>query len=120
MSAEAKAVLGQAVRNDRKGFGAHAMELGQLRARDTRELTQGCVARVVQGAGRRRADLGKLIERCRHAERLGQSLRTQPGDASEWCVRTRWREPEAGYCLHSSPSHFAISWVNVANEPTRH
>jgi hypothetical protein len=47
MSAEAKALLGQVVFNDPKGFGAHAMEFGQFRARDTRELTQGCVARVV-------------------------------------------------------------------------
>ena len=47
MSAEAKALLGQVVLNDPKGFGAHAMEFGQFRARDTRELTQGCVARVV-------------------------------------------------------------------------
>lgn len=39
MSAEAKAVLGQAVFDDPKGFGAHAMQLGQFRARDTRELT---------------------------------------------------------------------------------
>jgi hypothetical protein len=44
MSAEAKALLGQVVFNDPKGLGAHAMEFGQFRARDTRELTQGCVA----------------------------------------------------------------------------
>jgi hypothetical protein len=47
MSAEAKALLGQVVFNDPKGFGAHAMEFGQVRARDIRELPQGCVARVV-------------------------------------------------------------------------
>jgi len=75
MSAEAKAVRGQVVFNDPKGFGAHAMEFGQFRARDTRDLTQGCVARVVQRAGCRCADLGKLIEGCRHAERLGQRFR---------------------------------------------
>ena len=46
MSAEVKALLGQVVFNDPKGFGAHAMEFGQFRARGTRELTQGCVARV--------------------------------------------------------------------------
>jgi hypothetical protein len=46
MSAEAKALLGQVVFNDPKGFGAHAMEFGQFRARDTCKLTQGCVARV--------------------------------------------------------------------------
>jgi hypothetical protein len=55
------------------------MEFGQFRARDARELTLGCVARVVQGAGRRCADLGKLIEGCRHAESLGQRFRIQPG-----------------------------------------
>ena len=80
MSAEAKAVFGQVVFDDPKGFGAHAVEFGQFRAWDARELTQGCVARVVQGAGRRCADLGQLIEGCRHAERLGQRYRTQPGD----------------------------------------
>jgi len=32
MSAEAKALLGQVVFNDPKGFGAHAMEFGQFRA----------------------------------------------------------------------------------------
>ena len=39
MSAEAKALLGQVVFNDPKGFGAHAMEFGQFRARDAGELT---------------------------------------------------------------------------------
>ena len=34
MSAEAKALLGQVVFNDPKGFGAYAMEFGQFRARD--------------------------------------------------------------------------------------
>jgi hypothetical protein len=91
MSAEAKAVLGQVAFNDPEGFGAHAMELGQFGARDTRELTQGCVARVVQGAGRRCADLGKLIEGCRHAERLGQWFRTRPGDGR------RSRPGQGGY-----------------------
>src|SRR5215467_16309636 len=56
MSGEAKAVLGQVVFDDPKGFGAHAMEFGQFCAGETRELTQGCVARVVQGAVRWCAD----------------------------------------------------------------
>jgi len=47
MSAEAKAPRGQVLFKDPKGFGAHAMEFGQFRARDARKLTQGCVARVV-------------------------------------------------------------------------
>ena len=80
MSGEAKAVLGQVVFDDPKGFGAHAMEFGQFCAGETHELTQGCVARVVQGAGRWCADLGKLIEGWRHAERLGQRFRMQPRD----------------------------------------
>src|SRR5262249_26083481 len=41
MSGEAKAVLGQVVFDDPKGFGAHAMEFGQFCAGETRELTQG-------------------------------------------------------------------------------
>jgi hypothetical protein len=83
-------LLGQVVFNDPKGFGAHAMEFGQFRARDTRELTQGCVTRVVQGAGRRRSDLGKPIEGCRHAERLGQRFRIQPGGRRRSPVLADW------------------------------
>ena len=94
MSAEAKAVFGQVVFDDPKGFGAHAVEFGQFRAWDARELTQGCVARVVQGAGRRCADLGKLIERCRHAERLGPRFRTQPGPPSRVRSSSWLRSPE--------------------------
>ena len=37
-------MLGQVVLNDPKGFGTHAMEFGQFRARDSRELT-----RVIRG-----------------------------------------------------------------------
>ena len=75
-------MFGQVVFDDPKGFGAHAVEFGQFRAWDARELTQGCVARVVQGAGRRCADLGQLIEGCRHAERLGQRFRHGPATAA--------------------------------------
>ena len=81
MSAEAKALLGQVVFNDPKGFGAHAMEFGQFRARDTRELTQGCVARVVQSAGRRCAERAATPVRFdpRVADRLASFVAAKPG-----------------------------------------
>jgi hypothetical protein len=82
------------------------MEPGQFRARDTRELTQGCVARVIQGAGRRCADLGKLIEGCRHAERLGQRFRTQPGDGR--------RSPPTGFMSAPAASRRCSDRCNCA------